>query len=184
MATFERSLFEGITKEPLANSMLVIMVRGLFTHLQFPYAQFPCTSLCGDQLFAPFWEAVCQIERCGLKVLGLTCDGLAANRRLFRLHSPEASDLVHKVINPYAADGRHIFFISDPPHLLKTIRNCWENKRRPLWVRVLYSLHVLKCVIEGIFFLVQWKRDLVVSPSPIVREEQGTRPCLATQAQV
>lgn len=139
LATFERSLFEGITKEPLANSMLVIMVRGLFTHLQFPYAQFPCTSLCGDQLFAPFWEAVCRIERCGLKVLGLTCDGLAANRHLFRLHSPEASDLVHKVINPYAADGRHIFFISDPPHLLKTIRNCWENKRRPLWVRILYS---------------------------------------------
>lgn len=33
--------------EPLAKSMLVIMVRGLFSPLKFPYAQFPCTDLSG-----------------------------------------------------------------------------------------------------------------------------------------
>ena len=31
----------------LAHSMVVIMVRGLFSRLEFPYAQFPCTDLSG-----------------------------------------------------------------------------------------------------------------------------------------
>ena len=51
----------------------------LFSQLKFPHVQFPCTSLCGDQMYEPFWEAVCQLERCSLKVMGLTCDGLSAN---------------------------------------------------------------------------------------------------------
>lgn len=31
-------------KEDVAKTMLVLMVRGLFTKLQFVYAQFPCSS--------------------------------------------------------------------------------------------------------------------------------------------
>ena len=42
----------------LANSMLVMMVKGLFSKLHFHLAQFPCTTLAGDQIFEPFWEAV------------------------------------------------------------------------------------------------------------------------------
>ena len=38
---------------PLANSILVLLVRGLFTKLYFPYAQFPCTALSGDQMYEP-----------------------------------------------------------------------------------------------------------------------------------
>ena len=52
----------------LAKSMMVFMIRGLFNSLQFPYAQFPCTDISGDMLFEPFWEAVCRVEKCGLKV--------------------------------------------------------------------------------------------------------------------
>ena len=59
----------------VAHSMLVLMVRGLFSKLQFPYVQFPCTSLSGDQMFEPFWEAVERLERCGFRVMGLMCDG-------------------------------------------------------------------------------------------------------------
>ena len=49
--------------EPLAKSMLTTMVRGLFTKLQFPYAQFPCKTISGDLMYDPFWEAVCRVER-------------------------------------------------------------------------------------------------------------------------
>ena len=56
-------------KPQLAKLMLVIMVRGLFTKLQFPYAQFPCANLSGDQLYDPFWEAVRRVETCGFKVI-------------------------------------------------------------------------------------------------------------------
>ena len=49
--------------DTLAKSMLVIMVRGLFSRLNYPYAQFPCVNLSGDVLFDPLWEAVMRLER-------------------------------------------------------------------------------------------------------------------------
>ena len=39
---------------PIAKSVLVLYVRGLFSDLEFPYAQFACKSLSGDLLFNPF----------------------------------------------------------------------------------------------------------------------------------
>ena len=144
LTRFERSCENGIEHQPLANSMLVFMVRGLYSSLQFPYAQFPCTSVRGDQLLSLFWEAVARLERYGIKVLGLTCDGLAANRRLFRIHNIERSaEFAHKIPNPYSSEPRFILLFSDPPHLLKTVRNCWASKQRHLWV----SSIVIKIII-------------------------------------
>ena len=54
------------TLQPLAKSMLVLMVRGLLSGFKFPYAQFPCSSLSGDQLHNIFWEAVERLERYNL----------------------------------------------------------------------------------------------------------------------
>ena len=76
---YEKSLEEGSTQEPLANSMLVVMVRGLFSKMQFPYAQFPCNKLRGYEPYDIFWEAVEWLERCGFSVLACTCDGLSVN---------------------------------------------------------------------------------------------------------
>ncbi len=69
LVAYERSLLgDSPTSEPLARTMMVFMVRGLFSKLQFAYAQFPCRLVSGDLLYDPFWEAVYRIERCGLKV--------------------------------------------------------------------------------------------------------------------
>ena len=95
---------------------------------------------------------MCRVETCGLKVnfaivllicfhvkavfiqvLGSTLDGNSVNRRLIKLHQPSA-DIVFKVLNPYSKEKRDLFFFSDPPHLVKTIRNCWQSKHRSLWV--------------------------------------------------
>ena len=114
--------------------MLVLMVRGLFNSLEFPYVQFPCNEISGDQLYDPFWETVRRLELCGFSVLALICNGLAANRRLFRLHNPQALFVdVYKVPNLYSCNNR---FLSDPPHLLKTTRNAWNSKKRNLWVHI------------------------------------------------
>ena len=60
---FEQSLTEDQpSPPPLAKSMMVFMVRGLFNKLQFPYAQLPCASLSGDLLYEPFLEAVGRVE--------------------------------------------------------------------------------------------------------------------------
>ena len=39
-------------------TMMVFMVRGLFSSHQFPYAQFACADITGEMLYDPFWEAV------------------------------------------------------------------------------------------------------------------------------
>ena len=118
--------------------MLVLMVRGLFQKLNYPYVQFACSNLSGDQLFDPVWEAISRLEMLGFKVMALTCDGASPNRRLWKFHSKDDSKMTYKVPNPYALDYRDLFFISDPPHLLKTIRNSWFNSKRKLWVSNLY----------------------------------------------
>eukprot|EP00731_Ephydatia_muelleri_P026512 Em0018g612a len=91
-------------RDPLASSMLVLMVRGLFTALTFPYAQFPCTDLSGDKLFPLAWNAVSHLENLGFTVLALCCDGLSANRKFFQLHDAGSKAPVHRVVNPYAHD--------------------------------------------------------------------------------
>ena len=70
LLALERSSSIDSSKPPskiLANSMMTFMVRGVFSHLQFPYVQFPCNSITGDLLYDPFWEAV-RIETCGLRI--------------------------------------------------------------------------------------------------------------------
>ncbi len=69
LVAFERSMSsEESSLVPLAKTMMTFMVRGLFTSLHFPYAQFPCAKVTGDLLFDPFWDGVFRLERCGFKV--------------------------------------------------------------------------------------------------------------------
>ena len=110
--------------QPLAKTVLVFMVRGLCSSLTFPYAQFPCASVTGDLLFQPFWEAVRRLELLGLKVLAATADGGSSNRRFFKILEGKTT---HCVCNPYTSEDRMIYLFSDPPHLLKTVRNALAN---------------------------------------------------------
>ena len=108
-------------------------------------------------MFDPLWESVYRLERLGMRVLGVCCDGLAAIRRLFSLHCSGSNALIYKVLNPHANERRYLFFFSDPPHLLKTVRNCWANSKRNLWVYLIndYRLLVLS-LLTCSNFIVQW----------------------------
>ena len=68
LARFEQLLSEdddATDKTPLAKSMLVFMVKGIFTALKFPYAAFSCSCLVGEQLFS---LCVFRLEQMGFKV--------------------------------------------------------------------------------------------------------------------
>ena len=120
-------------EQPEQTIPLATSADGLRTfHLPFiSICIIPMHSVTGGELYPIQWEAVGRLELMGFHVLGVTCDGLAANRKLIRLHST-ATGVVYKTENPYAPDKRPLFFISDPPHLMKTVRNAWE--KRDLWV--------------------------------------------------
>ena len=104
-----------------------------------------------------------RLENKGFTVLALCCDGLAANRSLPRLHDVGSKIPVHKVVNPYAHDGtkRNLFFISDPSHLMKTVRNCWANPKRRLWVSAISFVVMTAKHVCFSTTLVQWNGGLL-----------------------
>ena len=63
-------------------------------------------------------------------MIATTCDAASPNRRLFRLHKDTdghaGKDVTYRTINFFAPD-RFIYFLSDPPHLVKTAGNCLYN---------------------------------------------------------
>eukprot|EP00794_Sanderia_malayensis_P014505 gene14505-16014_t len=89
-----------------------------------------------------FWEAVAIQElTCNLPVIAAVSDGASSNRTFYRMHElldgAGSSNVVHHSVNLYAPD-RFIWFFSDPPHLMKTTRNCVYHsdctKRDELWL--------------------------------------------------
>ena len=81
---FEQTLSSDISDQPnLASSMLVFMVKGIFTRLEFLYAHFPCSSLTAEFLYPIVWDAIQRLEALGLKVLVLMCDGAGPNWKFF-----------------------------------------------------------------------------------------------------
>jgi len=111
---YEKMLSPEESEPELASTVLVFMVRGLPSNLNYPYVQFACNDLNGGQMFDPMWEAVSRLERLGFSVMGLTCDGASPNRRLWKLHS-DKDELVYKVSNCFADDERDFYFIRPSP---------------------------------------------------------------------
>ena len=68
--------------------------------------------------------------------MSVTCDGASDNRRMFSLHGTK-KELTYKTVNVFCPGKPPIFFISDPSHLIKTIRNCFA--RGKLWVRIKWA---------------------------------------------
>jgi hypothetical protein len=115
----------GRMEQCIAKHMLVFMMRNLFSKLEFPYAQFPCSSLSADLIFPLVWDCVKRLESYGFKVMALTADGASCNRKFFKMHGTEK--FPYKTVNIFSREKRPIYFLSDVPHLIKTVRNCWSN---------------------------------------------------------
>ena len=132
LADYEQHMLSSeTTPRPLGKCMLIFMVRGLFTSLKFPYVQFAAASTKGCDIFPLVRQAIKHLTRLGLFVTTITCDGASDNRRMFAMFNSKDT-LSYKTVNVFSAERREMFFISDPPHLLKTIRNCFA--RGKLWV--------------------------------------------------
>ena len=76
--------------------------------------------------------------------MAVTFDGASANRLFLKLLGSEKVQC--KVVNKHTPERRRLFFsFSDPPHLLKTARNCLASKARHLWVSsTLHCIHTFK----------------------------------------
>ena len=105
----------------LAKHMLTFMIHPIFRpSLSFMVASYASLCLSGEKLYAPVWEVVEALEFSGLPVVSLTSDGASPNCRFYKL-----CNITHKTRNPFA--HHDLYFICDPPHLMKTARNCLSN---------------------------------------------------------
>ena len=109
---------------PVAKYILVLTVRGIFVKINFSYAHFATCGITGDVLFPIIWVVICQLEIIGLKVICITGDGASPNRKFIRMHN---TGLVYKTPNQFSKEKRFVYFISNPPHLVKTVCNCWSH---------------------------------------------------------
>lgn len=151
---YERSFLQESPKMPraLAKTIVLFMVRGVLTNLVFPYSVFPVNSLKAYNLFPLLWEVIGRLTLHDFRVIAVTCDGAAANRKMFQMHATGKDKKIYSTINIYSKERHPIFFISDPPHLLKTIRNCFANSKRQLWVsEILVQTCIIACFHVNIF---------------------------------
>lgn len=132
----ENTISKGANKRyhrPLAKTLLVFMVRGAVTNLVFPYALYSAASPRGCDLFPLLWQVIERLTRIHFRVLAVTSDGATCNRSLFKMHT-RTRDVIYKTRNVFSSKTEYIYFFSDPPHLIKTIRNCFASSKRDLWV--------------------------------------------------
>nr|XP_047133158.1 uncharacterized protein LOC124811499 [Hydra vulgaris] len=123
--------FATLQKCELASHALVFMVRFVATSLKFSLAYFTTITATAVQLFSLLWDSVCILEkRCNLHLVSVVADSASSNRTMIKLHRYMCGDMItpviFKTINLYAK-SRYIYFVADPPHLIKTSRNCLLN---------------------------------------------------------
>ena len=128
----------------IATYIMVFLIRSIVNPFKFSLANFATKDLQATQIFPLFWKALSICELYSLKVVALTCDGASPNRKLFGMHfdltfdddiNPEV-DITYRPRNLYSFDEkRFIYFISDVPHLVKTIPNCLNNSGRGKYTR-------------------------------------------------
>ena len=65
----------------------------------------------------------------GFHVICVVCDGASCNRKFFCMHGDYGlkNGVVYKAKNRFSTGKHDVYFMSDVPHLLKTIRNCWSH---------------------------------------------------------
>ena len=137
----------------IASHILVFLIKSIMNPLSYAFATFATDSIRSFQLFPLFWRSVAILEiTCKLKVIAAVSDGASPNRSFYKMHnalSNNISDITYKTCNLFSSDNRDLWFFSDPPHLIKTVRNClsnsgsykctrnmWNNGMDILWSRV------------------------------------------------
>ena len=151
-ATFEK-------QDELASHVLAFFIRGLTTNLKFSFSYFATKGVTAFQILPIFWEAVFILEKtCNLWVIATTSDGASTNRRFYRMHKDldgnSQSDVCYQTINLYGKK-RFIYFITDPPHLVNTVRNCLHHSGDGKQTRYMWNdgKYLLWQKIAGMYFM-------------------------------
>lgn len=118
-------------EETIGTKIMVYMAKGVSNGVKEVVATFATDKLSANQMKVWTWKVIGALERSGLPVIAFVCDGSSVNRAFIKKNkpaTPHPSGVTFDTWNK-CARNRKLFFISDVPHLLKTIRNCMLNSR-------------------------------------------------------
>ena len=128
------------TTEKLASHVLQFYFKSVFSSFNYPCGYFLTRGITATQLNRIFWEGVGLLHTHDFEVIVSICDGAPENRTFMDING--CTETVSKTHNPFS--NSPLFFLSDPPHLVKKLRNNLYNSGHkdmcPRYTRCL-SLH-------------------------------------------
>lgn len=104
-----------------AKEALVYMVTGVNENFKIPVAYFLITGLKANEKAALTKEVILLTSKTGVKVVGMTFDGLASNLAMARNMGAAIKKNKPYITNPHSDDKIYIF--PDACHMLKLVRN-------------------------------------------------------------
>lgn len=141
----------GIDANKFAKEALVFLITGITEKFKIPVAYFLIAGLKADEKSALIREVILFVSKTGIKVVGMTFDGLNANIAVCKLLG---ADIVNKkgyIINPHSDEKIYVYL--DACHMLKLARNVLASKK------IIYNKN--KKAIEWRFIenLAQYQRE-------------------------
>ncbi|KAK7457998.1 hypothetical protein BaRGS_00039119 [Batillaria attramentaria] len=109
--------------EHIANHALVFMLRGLRANWKQPLGYFLTSgTVSGQLLHSLILDCISRVEEAGLNVKAVVADQGSNNRNAFSVGLGVTEEEPFFVFN-----GKKVFVMFDPPHLLKNVRNNLKN---------------------------------------------------------
>lgn len=115
------------TCSPLCKEALVLMATGIAEEFKIPIGYFLSNGLCAEEKFAIINEAIYRLNKIGVTVVSITCDGNIVNITTAKKLGVNFDKNQPYFKNPFKKQS-NIYFILDPPHMIKLSRNCLGNK--------------------------------------------------------
>lgn len=103
----------------LATHVLQFFYKSLFADFQFPCSYFLTRGISAQNLNRIFWQGVSLLHCYNFEIILTCCDGASENRTFMTING--CSETNSQTTNPFSK--LPLFFISDPPHLIKKLRN-------------------------------------------------------------
>ena len=105
--------------DSLATHVLQFFYRSIFFKFDFPCAFFLTKGATAVQINRMFWLGVSLLHSYGFEIILVCCDGASTNRTFYTMNTN--NQFHSEGSNPFT--NKPIFFMSDPPHLMKKLRN-------------------------------------------------------------
>eukprot|EP00117_Sycon_ciliatum_P042347 scpid15668/ scgid30822/ len=123
----------------VATHIMQFHFKSLFSNFNFPCAYFNTNSPTSSSINDMFWTGVEQLHSYGFRVQVCCCDGAASNRKFMMDNQALNSENPGSTLNPYG--NWPLFFLSDPTHLIKKMRNNFSKSGYESWCTRLLTIN-------------------------------------------